>query len=81
MRLVQRSTEQGHEAWKFGSLEPWRVLQAQEQGEEGEDVCLMDQVYRKYSLVGRATRSIARGLDVIDSLGIEFKLASVRLEK
>jgi hypothetical protein len=84
MRLVKESMERGHEAWKYGSLEPWRVLQAQEreeEGDDGEEVCLMDQVYSKYSMVGRAKRSIARGLDVIDSLGIKFKLPFVRLEK
>jgi hypothetical protein len=68
-----------------GSLEVWNrggcCRRRNKEKREKMYVCLMDQVYRKYSLVGRATRSIARGLDVIDSLGIEFKLASVRLEK
>lgn len=55
MRLVQESMEPDHEAWKFGSLEPWRVLQVQEQE---EDVCLMDQVYSKY---GRYSRRYDQG--------------------
>lgn len=53
MRLVKGSMEPGLEAWKFGSLEPWRVLHAQEQ--EREKTCMPDGpgVYSKYRIIGQ----------------------------